>query len=196
MTVFLYWWNPQQAASAWSVEVSYMCVYAQRVTKMALWHLFSLLISLLFLCPQISWIHLCIAQHVEFSTLCWKLKLNFAVSAWIFSLHLLPKEHPHIGYLRSRGEIKSEWLYLCEFLKNLGVSVLGIVPCSVSVEEMRPLGACKCAVGRWSPVLGWAEAQRLAFHVQLDPWKSVVHGCVLPSLHAAEDKKLFPCFWK
>lgn len=101
-----------------------------------------------------SQIHLCIAQHVEFSTLCWKLNLKFAASAWTFSLHLLPKEHPHIGYSRSRGEIKGEWLYLCELLKNLGVSVSGIVPCSVSVGEIRLRGTCRYAVGRWSPVPG------------------------------------------
>lgn len=178
----------KRAASAWSVEVSLPCMYAGRVTKMLLWHLFSLLVNLLFLCPQIPQIQLCIERHTEFSTLCWKLK--FAVSAWIFSQSASWRAsvlYPYIWYPRSRGEIKGEWFYLCEFQKNLGVSGLGIGPCSVSVEEIQLHCSYRCAVGSWS-LVSCFWAQRSAFHVQLYPWKPVERGCILPSLNTAEGK--------
>lgn len=118
MKVFLHLWSPRQTAPMWSMEVSNTCTCAGSYEK-GLWHC-CLLLNLGTLCPQMSQIQLCIAQHVEFSSLSWKLKLKFAVSATflVSASWTAPMLYQYIWYLRSREENKGEWISekICEFL--------------------------------------------------------------------------------
>lgn len=153
-----------------------------------------------FLCSLIQYV--CVPKCLRFSyiqhkllssTLCWKVKLKFAVSTWIFSLCLLPEKHPcflHIFRIQDAEEkLKVSDFFTSEFWKNLGVSVLGIGPYSVSVEEIQLPRSSRRAVGSWCLGSCFQAGQRLRgwpFHIQLYPWKPLLRGCVLPSLNTAE----------
>lgn len=166
MKVFLHLWSPRQTAPMWSMEVSNTCTCAGSYEK-GLWHC-CLLLNLGTLCPQMSQIQLCIAQHVEFSSLSWKLKLKFAVSAYIFSLCFLNSTHALSIYLVFKKQRrKSRWMNI---RKNLWISVLGICPCSLLLEEIQLHWSYRHSQSSWVLFLGREYSQKLAFHMQLCPW--------------------------
>lgn len=183
MKVFVYLWSPWQTAPARSVGVSHTCICAWRVMKRAPWHC-CLLINLGILCPQMSQIQLCIA-HIEFFSLSWKLKLKFAVSAWIFSLSAswtASMLYQYTWYLEAEKKIKVN-----EFQKNLGVSVLVICPCSLWKRSscIVPTGTLRVAeyfVSRQGTV------SKIGISYAVGSLKPLANGCVLFSLNTAEEK--------